>query len=527
MEPAPQWTGPVERSCATVVEAVRSAGVEVEAEVFWDFLRRGGRPPAGSLPAPAAAEEYVYEYAYGWDSRPPPGEQSEEAEEGEESEMGKQSTEDGDCGEGEEDVEAEEDAEGEEDGASERDGGSGGATEEEGSSVSGDGDRRVSGDGNSRIVYRTELCTRAGLQTCSVSDGWSAGVAAHGMVLCDGRNEAGQRGTGDRAILDGLSPARLPWAAALVSCGEDFGVALCCGGAEVYSWGRRGVYLGRRGGRSARPAAVVGLPVGDPVIILEAGTDFVIAITAGDAAYGWGSNRRGELALACVSDEPVPVRIAALSGRRIRRLTCGFLCALAETDAGALLGWGEGMLSPRRVPSYGMAFPLLSMAGGQAFSVADGAGRVWAYSGDDRQFPYNASDSVICCGLRCAQLPEGLRMVRVAADMYSCIVALSACGQLWDCSNHLCCRLIGGAPLGLLPCGGAAADRIRLLPDISCGKARLQLFARIAVRLRLPCDPCRVHLIRFMVHGCYLGAAEDDPFGWPDAEAKGSGLSGR
>eukprot|EP01062_Namystynia_karyoxenos_P046006 TRINITY_DN3431_c2_g1_i6.p1 TRINITY_DN3431_c2_g1~~TRINITY_DN3431_c2_g1_i6.p1 ORF type:complete len:169 (+),score=38.80 TRINITY_DN3431_c2_g1_i6:38-508(+) len=69
-------------------------------------------------------------------------------------------------------------------------------------------------------------------------------------------------------------------------------------------------------------------------------------------------------------------------------------------------------------------------------------------------------------------------------------------------------------PLGLLPIDSCWSNRVVLLPDVSCGRHRTQLFARIAVRLKLPSDPLRTVLLRFAVQSCYLGGPEDDPF-WP------------
>eukprot|EP01062_Namystynia_karyoxenos_P072227 TRINITY_DN681_c0_g2_i1.p2 TRINITY_DN681_c0_g2~~TRINITY_DN681_c0_g2_i1.p2 ORF type:complete len:443 (+),score=106.07 TRINITY_DN681_c0_g2_i1:79-1407(+) len=361
----------------------------------------------------------------------------------------------------------------------------------------------------------------AGLLRCSVGWGHAAFVAAQGTVLCAGENEEGQLGVGDDLPRVGFTAPRLPWPAAAVRCGGAFCVALRRGGAAVCSWGDRD-RIGR-GGDSARPAEVPGLPAGDPVVLLEAGYHSVIAVTASGAAYGWGMGVSSRIVAVGVSAyEEAPVRIAELSGRRLRRLACGCTSSLAETEEGELLLWGGLAPHLRAVPADGVAFPLRCMACcsvATPFALADAAGRVWTVEEWDHHvgMPYRPVK------VERAALPEGRRAVRVATARDEIIVVLTVCGELWDCGDLRNCRRIGAQlpapPRGLLPCGGADSDRVLLLPDPSCGRARLRLFARVAVRLGLPTDPLRAALVPYAVDGCYVTGPENDPFSWPSDPA--------
>eukprot|EP01062_Namystynia_karyoxenos_P048400 TRINITY_DN3681_c1_g1_i1.p1 TRINITY_DN3681_c1_g1~~TRINITY_DN3681_c1_g1_i1.p1 ORF type:complete len:529 (+),score=55.11 TRINITY_DN3681_c1_g1_i1:77-1588(+) len=360
-----------------------------------------------------------------------------------------------------------------------------------------------------------------------------ASVSANGLVFCKGENYGGVLGVGDRMPRKGFVRVRLPWLAAAVSCGDSFSVALRRGGTAVCSWGEEGVMLGRSGA-SKLPAEVQGLPPGDPVALLEAGPRSVIAVTQSGDAYGWGSNMSGELALPLTTRQGgVPLRIAALSGRGLRRLTCGgsgrngsIRFAVAETGAGELLGWGvlpvqAAVSAARQVPqpprqlhprAGRIIFPLRTVAAGcaAAVAVADGAGQLWCL--------WEGQDNLASVGL-----PTMERVVRAAVGEAIClganafIVALTAGGCLWECRAAAFCRSITAAHpdlLGLLPCKTRAGS-VPLIADVCGGIARLRLLARIAVRLRLPCDPVHAILTGFVVHQDFMTGPADAPFSWP------------
>eukprot|EP01062_Namystynia_karyoxenos_P037409 TRINITY_DN2722_c0_g1_i4.p1 TRINITY_DN2722_c0_g1~~TRINITY_DN2722_c0_g1_i4.p1 ORF type:complete len:474 (+),score=64.45 TRINITY_DN2722_c0_g1_i4:95-1516(+) len=346
-------------------------------------------------------------------------------------------------------------------------------------------------------------------------------VSARGQVLCKG---------GSNALRAGFVAVPLPWPAAEVRSGLFHTVALRRGGGAVCSWGRSAPWLGH-GGDGSVPAEVQGLPPGDPVILVEVGPSSVIVLTESGEAWGWGSNRSGQLALPLsTKEQPFPLRIAALSGRGLRRLACGgtieppdaYSFAVAETGAGDLLAWG--VLPPKDgardvqpplplQPRAGrLVFPLRCLAAGRAHAAAaaDGAGRLWClWKGQG--------------ALASAGLPVAERVVRASVGHAvpgrgeSLIVALTAEGCLWECRDAHPCRSILAVhpemPLGLLPCIGYGND-VPLIADVCGGKERLRLFGRIAVRLGVPSDPVRAILTGLMVRGEYITGPAHLPFGW-------------
>eukprot|EP01062_Namystynia_karyoxenos_P055039 TRINITY_DN45733_c0_g3_i1.p1 TRINITY_DN45733_c0_g3~~TRINITY_DN45733_c0_g3_i1.p1 ORF type:complete len:451 (+),score=79.58 TRINITY_DN45733_c0_g3_i1:66-1355(+) len=359
----------------------------------------------------------------------------------------------------------------------------------------------------------SELAAALPLVDCSVGGKYIALLAPRGAMLCQGDNLRGHLGAGDKAVREGLNAPRLPWPAAAVRCGGDFGVALSREGM-VCSWGYDGAELGR-GGSGSSPAPVDALPWDDPVMFLDAGLDFAIAVTRAGDVYGWGSNRSGQLALGrTIRIAHAPQRVAPLCGRGLRRIACGGSFAIAETQS-QVLSWGPPVhghahLQPTPLPPSGgsVSFPLRSLAAGdRCAAAADAAGRLWCL------WQWGGS-------LTPGGLPAGEGVVRVTAgtEFVSVVVALTEEGRLWDCPKRGFCRRIAAADgplLGLLPRGGPAAKRILLIPDSCGGKTRLRLFSRIAMRHGVPSDPVLGVLCGLMVHGDYITGELDAPFGCP------------
>eukprot|EP01062_Namystynia_karyoxenos_P022837 TRINITY_DN18788_c0_g1_i1.p1 TRINITY_DN18788_c0_g1~~TRINITY_DN18788_c0_g1_i1.p1 ORF type:complete len:426 (+),score=117.03 TRINITY_DN18788_c0_g1_i1:70-1278(+) len=324
-----------------------------------------------------------------------------------------------------------------------------------------------------------------------------AGLTAAGGVVCCGDNSRGQLGCGGGEDSERPVAALMPWPASALACGGQFTAALRRGGGAVCSWGhvRSGGLPGGGAGRSDRPSEVSGLPRGDPVAILAAGAAFAIVITERDVAYGWGRCDPAALALGSgCGERDAPVRIPALSGRRVRRLACGAAHGVAEAAQG-LLGWGVGadswafLARPQRRASQGraeglprvlegaaaMRYPLRSLAASCAYAAAaDAAGAVRLWGWVQERHAQGAR----------AGLPPGERAVRLAAAQQGA-VALTESGALWDCGDPSHCRRIEGAARGLLPWGGGAGGYVVLAPDYGIDKMRARMFFLAAVRRRL------------------------------------------
>eukprot|EP01062_Namystynia_karyoxenos_P017618 TRINITY_DN16504_c2_g1_i1.p1 TRINITY_DN16504_c2_g1~~TRINITY_DN16504_c2_g1_i1.p1 ORF type:complete len:509 (+),score=47.73 TRINITY_DN16504_c2_g1_i1:72-1598(+) len=326
---------------------------------------------------------------------------------------------------------------------------------------------------------------------CSEGGAHTALVTAQGLVLSAGENSRGQLGSGDQAPRAALTASRLPWPAAAVRCGNRFSVALRRGGTAVCRWG----LLERFEGVEV-PTELGGLPAGDPVVLLEAGSTFCIMVTASGNVYGCGSNI--QLCIGTGFTE-VPKHSESLSKLRLRRLACAVDFAVGEASCGAVAIWGNHMrLGPTTLPcTMRWSYPLLSLAaGGRVVAAADSMGNLWSVDGS----------SGSC---QKAPLPAGVRAVRVAVAR-SIIVALSADGRLWNCAQGGSCRSIHaanpGLPLGLLPCGGVAARRFVLIPNPSCGYHRCRLLLLAAGRrVLLPGGEMqRAALIPFLIEEEYL-----------------------
>eukprot|EP01062_Namystynia_karyoxenos_P050531 TRINITY_DN39342_c0_g1_i1.p1 TRINITY_DN39342_c0_g1~~TRINITY_DN39342_c0_g1_i1.p1 ORF type:complete len:469 (+),score=89.29 TRINITY_DN39342_c0_g1_i1:82-1407(+) len=366
-----------------------------------------------------------------------------------------------------------------------------------------------------RVRRASELDAAGPIKSCSVGGDHVALVAVRGGgLLCRGGNSDGQLGVGDEAPREGLCVTAPPRRASAVGAAQGVTVALRDDG-RVFSCGDEGL-IGR-GGDCTVPAEVGGLP---PVALLATAADCAVVISTGDDAFVWGTRQSLYSWWPGDPEQPRPMRLAAFSGLGIRRLALGPE-TVAETKQGELLLWEGGVRclirefahpstggaeqQPARLKPPHMRFPLRSLVidgWGQVYA-ADGAGTVWS-------FPCASDNSAVN-----RRLPR--RAVQLAG-MRNDLVALTEEGGLWTGTDHYnSWRPIRVArsdrPLGLLPYGGPQATQVVLAPDYSGGLERLRVFARIAVRVGVPCDPLREVLVPFVVHEVYLTGPSTDPFG--------------
>eukprot|EP01062_Namystynia_karyoxenos_P057435 TRINITY_DN4848_c0_g1_i11.p1 TRINITY_DN4848_c0_g1~~TRINITY_DN4848_c0_g1_i11.p1 ORF type:complete len:407 (+),score=80.21 TRINITY_DN4848_c0_g1_i11:94-1314(+) len=348
------------------------------------------------------------------------------------------------------------------------------------------------------------------LRDCSVDHHYLAVLPLRrgAGVLCAGCNDLGQLGVGDRAEWDGFQPTATPLlSAAAVHVGCSATAALLRDGS-VHTWGRDRA-IGRDG-CGLRPAAVGGLP---PVALLAAGTLHFMCITTADEAYSWAMRN-----MPWPWCPPRPTRIAALSGLRVRRLACGAEMGAAELSRGALRVWCSAEMQPVEADAGAMHFPLrdLVCSNGPAFA-ADASGAVWRVK-IGRGGVVSCTAAPLPQRRTAARLPQRRRAVRLAA-LSNAAVALTADGEIWHINSRRFCHSVSAAhpqlPLGLVPYGGSNTMKIVLAPDHCGGRGRLGLFARIAARKGIPCDPVREIITPYMVLGAYITGHSADPFGWP------------
>eukprot|EP01062_Namystynia_karyoxenos_P013175 TRINITY_DN14748_c0_g1_i1.p1 TRINITY_DN14748_c0_g1~~TRINITY_DN14748_c0_g1_i1.p1 ORF type:complete len:438 (+),score=69.63 TRINITY_DN14748_c0_g1_i1:71-1315(+) len=406
------------------------------------------------------------------------------------------------------------------------------AGEGSGAAAAGAGRPRAWSWNGARLNALPVLTACPGVRSCSV--GWDHTAVVCGRqraVRSHGANASGQLGAGDTKAHKGFIVTDPPLhGAAEVHCGFEHTVALLPDGA-VSSWGCSDI-LGRDGD-PAVPAKVLSLP---PVAAVFAGFDSTIVLTRDGGAYGFGNNN-GALALPPDSDaEPLPVRIAALSGRRLRRVAFVLLLGVAEAGQ-QLLWWGGGFQPAPLCCGDAVAFPLRSLAAGiePASASAPDPKLVHAVAADAQGALWFCTADVAsraCSPPRRAALGAE-RVVKVVAAggtsffvtasrtlriRRTCIVALTEAGELWDVSDPAACRSISARlppRQGLVPCGGVVARRVVLVPDHCGGRRRLTLFARLSIRLEIPGDPVREVLAPLVVHGDYITGPSSDPFGPP------------
>eukprot|EP01062_Namystynia_karyoxenos_P051573 TRINITY_DN4058_c1_g1_i3.p1 TRINITY_DN4058_c1_g1~~TRINITY_DN4058_c1_g1_i3.p1 ORF type:complete len:538 (+),score=103.80 TRINITY_DN4058_c1_g1_i3:81-1694(+) len=497
MGPPPEWTPEVERSWDVIVAAALSAGLEAEAGPALSYLRQGGCLPNSSLPPPlppaaaavpaSVARQDVYTLELNCDLFPPPT----------------------------------------------------GSMRPTG---------RVERERRNRkphALRAPEFAASAELVTASATLGHVVAVTMQGAITCGS---------------DHPRP-RLPWPAAAVNCFRINGYpgpADWCGWAEALRRGGGAVCRwaldhdpGSDGG--AEVVEVRGLPFDDPVVTLESSSLLSLAITRSGQVYGWGfAVQDGSRD---VLDEFDAVPIDWLTRIRPRRLCVAWheimveAAGAGEPPTGPGAEQGELRLFPfpmdfrdphgprsRLVPpaasrqgslrlldmqwAAAVALPLRSITACDiGFALVDAVGKVWIY---DESSPPRYCMYVL-------PLPDGQRAVQIAGgadwENSSCaiaVVALTEGDELWATDQHYgnkgynrwrrISAALPGMPLGLLPYGGGGARRIIFLPNRSCGKARLRLFARTAVRLGLPSDPLRAVLLRYAVDSMYVFGPEHHPF---------------
>eukprot|EP01062_Namystynia_karyoxenos_P018351 TRINITY_DN16831_c0_g1_i1.p1 TRINITY_DN16831_c0_g1~~TRINITY_DN16831_c0_g1_i1.p1 ORF type:complete len:430 (+),score=105.94 TRINITY_DN16831_c0_g1_i1:88-1377(+) len=365
-------------------------------------------------------------------------------------------------------------------------------------------------EGHDTVVLRAAgLDAAAPMRYCSVGADHLALLPGRGgaQVMCSGENAQGQLGVGDSAARGGLCLTAPPLSAAAVCAGDGVTVALREDGT-VCTWGRKRA-SGRPGSWEA-PAAVAGLP---RVAQLAMGGQLTAVLTIDDKVVWWGSPviPRGYAWFESPRDLP------DLSVHGITRIACSADTIAIETRQGELLLahiWQTIWHPAKRVQHWGMRFPLRSLVCSKsAVAAADAAGDVWICGGHATPPSFELRHSAAAL----AQLPRRRPAVLLAAWEQG-VVALTEGGELWDCRLEigLLWRRIrakgGERPLGLVPYGGPSAAEVVLAPDCCGGVRRLQLFARISMRIGVPSDPVREVLTPLVVHGAYIVGPPEDPF---------------
>lgn len=113
---------------------------------------------------------------------------------------------------------------------------------------------------------------------------------------------------------------------------------------QVFTFGenRRG-QLGIGGNQKIvyEPERVEGALRDDPVVLVAAGDEHVIASTESGLVYAWGANAHGQLGNGRISDSPVPTKVQKLPTEGVVSLACGAQHTLVVTHNGQKV-WAFG-----------------------------------------------------------------------------------------------------------------------------------------------------------------------------------------
>lgn len=161
----------------------------------------------------------------------------------------------------------------------------------------------------------------------------SFAVTAAGDVLGWGANDLGQLGEG--STTDRTTPVAVgvPEPVAEVVAGEAFGAARAVSGA-VYVWGASVV----TGSSGVFTPALAGPFGSSPIVALDAGDDFLLALDADGGLWSWGGNLHGQLGDSGPA-RVIPQLVALPSP--VVTMAAGGAHVLALLDDGTLMNWGE------------------------------------------------------------------------------------------------------------------------------------------------------------------------------------------
>ncbi|NVB38518.1 hypothetical protein G6O69_11815 [Pseudenhygromyxa sp. WMMC2535] len=179
-----------------------------------------------------------------------------------------------------------------------------------------------------------------------------------GRVRCWGRNDAGQLGYGHTETIGDdesaavLADVALPEPVVALSMGERHVCVLMADqGARCWGAGERG-RLGYGGtediGDDETPLALTDVPLGEPVLGIQAGERHTCALLEGGRLRCWGAGDDGRLGYASdedLGDDELPASVGDVTvGEQVVGLALGGDHTCALVDTGKIRCWGSGAL---------------------------------------------------------------------------------------------------------------------------------------------------------------------------------------
>jgi alpha-tubulin suppressor-like RCC1 family protein len=229
----------------------------------------------------------------------------------------------------------------------------------------------------------TPVDVSAGLNTNAVvtDDGelWTWGFNRHGQL----GHSHGEDFTSEPARVEGLPPVRD------VEAGSGYMLALTAGG-ELFAWGNNALGqlgLGPDAPKVQPQPAMVPLPNGVRLADVATGINQVVALTTDGRVFAWGSNRSGQAGgPADMRAVPAPVEVLIDEAERFTAVGVGNYTSFAITASGRLFGWGENQFG--QIPgaaTKAVRTPteiLLPEGSAPAFAISGGARYVHAVLAD-------------------------------------------------------------------------------------------------------------------------------------------------
>ena len=264
------------------------------------------------------------------------------------------------------------------------------------------GDGRLGhGEGVTLLNTPTRLpATLGGERAVSVSAGGlhSLTLTADGSVWSWGNGSYGRLGHGDEQRqwqpkkVEALAGQRV----VAVSAGGDHSLALTADGA-VWSWGwGRSGQLGHGNQQNQLQPKKVEALAGQRVVTVSAGQYHSLAITADGAVWSWGGGASGKLGHGDEQRRLLPKKVEVFAGQRVIVVSAGQQHSLALTADGAVWSWGYGeygrlghgdyqhQLLPKKVEALA-GQRVVAVSAGVYHSLArtaDGEDFAWGHGGD-------------------------------------------------------------------------------------------------------------------------------------------------
>jgi alpha-tubulin suppressor-like RCC1 family protein len=198
---------------------------------------------------------------------------------------------------------------------------------------------------------------RSGVQTLASGSDQTCALMDGGNVMCWGVNEDGQLG-------NGMAGGNRPFPVSVlgltnvdaISAGEYHTCALIRG--DVKCWGQNTsgqLGNGTSGGNRAVPVQVVGLSNGVEAIAL--GEYHSCALLMSGGVECWGDNEFGQLGNGTKTDSPIPVAVSGLASG-VRTIAVGGYHSCALMSGGDLRCWGLNWYGQLGVGSMMVSSPL-------------------------------------------------------------------------------------------------------------------------------------------------------------------------